>query len=61
MGNENADFILNSVMLLLNAVEVKGEINLNNQLAAIQKIREARKLLKEEQEHADNNEHGKNV
>lgn len=61
MGNESVDFILNSVMLLLNAVEVKGEINLNNQLAAIQKIREARKLLKEAQEHADNNEQGKNV
>ena len=48
MEKESVDFILNTVMLLLNAVEVKGEMNLNNQLAAIQKIREVRKMIKEE-------------
>ena len=61
MEKETIDFLLNAAMLHLNMVEVKGEINMNNQLVAIQKIREARKLLKEEQEHADNNEHGKNI
>lgn len=58
---ENIDFILNAAMLHLNMVEVKGEMNMNNQLVAIQKIREARKMLKEEQEHADKDEQGKNV
>lgn len=61
MEKETIDFLLNAAMLHLNMVEVKGEMNMNNQLVAIQKIREARKLLKEEQEHADNNEHGKDV
>lgn len=58
---ENIDFILNAAMLHLNMVEVKGEMNMNNQLVAIQKIREARKMLKEEQEHADTDEQGENV
>ena len=41
------DFLLNAAMLHMNMVEVKGEMNMNNQLVAIQKIREARKMLKE--------------
>ena len=53
--NESADYELNTAMLLLNAVEVKGEQNLNNVLAAIQRIRNARKILKEEN-NADQNE-----
>ena len=48
------DFLLNAAMLHLNMVEVKGEMNMNNQLVAIQKIREARTMMKEE-EHADQN------
>ena len=52
------DFILNVAMLHLNAVEVKGETNINNILVAIQKIREARKMIKEDQEHEDNDEQG---
>lgn len=52
--NESADYELNTAMLLLNAVEVKGEQNLNNVLAAIQRIRNARKILKEEN-NADQN------
>lgn len=48
MGNGTIDYELNTAMLLLNTVEVKGEQNLNNVLAAIQRIRNARKMLKEE-------------
>lgn len=48
MGESTIDFELNTAMLLLNTVEVKGEQNLNNVLAAIQRIRSARKMLKEE-------------
>lgn len=51
MDKSSIDFELNTAMLLLNAVEVKGEQNLNNVLAAIQRIRSARKMLKEEAEH----------
>lgn len=50
MNESKIDFELNTAMLLLNAVEVKGEQNLNNVLAAIQCIRRTRKMLKEEQE-----------
>ncbi len=53
MSKEGIDFRLNTAMLLLNAVEVKGEQNLNNVLAAIQHIRSAREMLKEEAQHAD--------
>lgn len=49
MGESTIDFELNTAMLLLNTVEVKGEQNLNNVLAAIQRIRSARKMLKEGQ------------
>ena len=61
MGNESIDFELNTAMLLLNTVEVKGEQNLNNVLAAIQRIRSARNMLKEEAERDNHNEHGKDV
>ena len=44
---DQIDMLLNEAMLYLNGVEVKGEMNMNNQLLAIIKIREARKLLKE--------------
>lgn len=57
----NVDFLLNAAMLHLNMVEVKGEVNMNNQLVAIQKIREARKLLEEMNEDENDNEQGKNV
>ena len=49
MGENTIDYELNTAMLLLNTIEVKGEQNLNNMLAAIQRIRSARKMLKEEQ------------
>ena len=52
------DFILDAAALHLNMVEVKGEMNLNNQLVAIQKIREAKAMLKEEA-HGNQNEQGK--
>ena len=55
------DYHLNMAMLLLNAVEVKGEQNLNNVLAAIQRIRDARTMLKEEAEHDNHNEHGQDI
>ena len=48
MGESTIDFELNTAMLLLNAVEVKGEQNLNNLLAAIQRIRKVREAMKEE-------------
>lgn len=51
---------LNNILHLLNGVEVKGEMNLNNQLLSIIKIKNIKNGL-EEQEHADNNEHGKNI
>lgn len=44
---DQIDMLLNEAMLYLNGVEVKGEMNMNNQLLAIIKIREARKLIKE--------------
>jgi hypothetical protein len=59
MNESTIDFELNTAMLLLNAVEVKGEQNLNNVLAAIQRIRNARKLLKEEEKHEDNHDQQK--
>lgn len=46
---DQIDMLLNEAMLYLNGVEVKGEMNMNNQLLAIIKIREARKLHKEGQ------------
>lgn len=52
---DEIDFLLNAAMLHLNMVEVKGEMNMNNQLVAIQKIREARKMLQE----AQNEDHDK--
>ena len=60
--NDNNFLILelNNILHLLNGVEVKGEMNLNNQILAILKIKKIKNGL-EEQEHADNNEHGKNV
>ena len=45
---DQIDMLLNEAMLYLNGVEVKGEMNMNNQLLAIIKIREARKLLQNE-------------
>lgn len=51
---------LNNILHLLNGVEVKGEMNLNNQLLSIIKIKKIKNGL-EEQEHADNNEHGENI
>lgn len=54
------DFLLNAAMLHLNMVEVKGEINMNNQLVAIQKIREARNMLKEMNKDVDHDEQRKN-
>ena len=53
---EGIDFLLNAAMLHLNLVEVKGEMNMNNQLVAIQKIREARNMLKEMDENENGNE-----
>lgn len=41
------DFELNTAMLVLNDVEVRGEKNLNNVLVAIQRIRSAREMIKE--------------
>lgn len=61
MENSTIDYELNTAMLLLNAVEVKGEQNLNNVLAAIQRIRSARKMLKEEAEYDNHNEQRKDV
>lgn len=58
---DGIDFLLNAAMLHLNMVEVKGEMNMNNQLVAILKIREARKLLKEMGENENRNEQGKNI
>ena len=58
---DEIDFLLNAAMLHLNMVEVKGEMNMNNQLVALQKIREARKLLKEMGENENRNEQGKNI
>lgn len=54
------DYLLEAAMLHLNMVEVKGEMNMNNQLVAIQKIREARAKLKEMEEHANQNGPGQN-
>lgn len=53
MNKEDIVMALNTTGLLLNAVEVKGEINLNNQLAAIQQIKRVRDALKEEIADAD--------
>ncbi|MBE5800058.1 MAG: hypothetical protein E7321_08940 [Clostridiales bacterium] len=53
---DGIDFLLNAAMLHLNMVEVKGEMNMNNQLVAIQKIREARKMLKEMSENENHDE-----
>ena len=58
---DGIDFLLNAAMLHLNMVEVKGEMNMNNQLVAILKIREARKLLKEMGENENRNEQGENI
>lgn len=58
---ENVDFILNAAMLHLNMVEVKGEMNMNNQLVAIRKIREARNRLKEMGENENHDEQRENV
>lgn len=55
---DGIDFLLNAAMLHLNMVEVKGEMNMNNQLVAIQKIREARKMLKEMSGNADQDKQG---
>lgn len=54
------DYLLEAAMLHLNMVEVKGEMNMNNQLVAIQKIREARAKLKEMEEYANQNGPGQN-
>lgn len=48
-----------NIRLLLNDVEVRGERNLNNQLAAILKIKQIEKSL--EEEHENHDEQGKNV
>lgn len=61
MDKSSIDFELNTTMLLLNAVEVKGEQNLNNVLAAIQRIRNARKMLKEETDRDNPDEQRENV
>ena len=58
---DGIDFLLNEAMLHMNMVEVKGEMNMNNQLVAILKIREARKLLKEMGENENRNEQGENI
>lgn len=56
MTHEDMIMMLGNVGLLLNGVEVKGEMNLNNLLAAIQQIRSVRNALKEEAKHANRNE-----
>lgn len=61
MDKSSIDFELNTAMLLLNAVEVKGEQNLNNVLAAIQRIRNARKMLEEETDRDNPDEQKENV
>lgn len=53
MTHEEIIMTLGNVGLLLNGVEVKGEVNLNNQLAAIQQIRKVRNALKEEANHGN--------
>ena len=61
MTHEDMIATLNNVGLLLNVVDVKGEMNLNNLLAAIQQIRNVRNALKEETENADHNNEWHNV
>lgn len=56
MTHEDMIMALGNVGLLLNGVEVKGEVNLNNQLAAIQQIRNIRNALREEVNHENQNE-----
>lgn len=48
-NNSQADQLLQEAIEYMNKVEIKGEMNMNNQLIGFIKIREARKLLKEEQ------------
>ena len=54
------DYLLEAAMLHLNMVEIKGEMNMNNQLVAIQKIREARAKMKEMEDRANQNRQGQN-
>ncbi|MBQ8617662.1 MAG: hypothetical protein IJ418_09120 [Clostridia bacterium] len=55
------DCELDIAMRLLNTTDVRGEQNLNNMLAAIQRIRNARRKLKEARELENQDEQRKNA